>query len=312
MAQQHIEATALGQGYYRVHVNGSQKSQHIAEREALEAAGKWKRDEPTADVYYDHDYHVRIDLVDKPVVAPPVDPVPEPPIVVPPIEPVAGLLIDRRFVTADEIASYHWVSGMQYAAGDPRAARYDSALGGAAIPIIPGEAMSSLLKDAATAPAPIAGRVFVEWDFYVPQSFYDLPFESMNWYTIKTFRIFNHAKRGVNTHVSATCTFADGGTDMWIRTAGTYASGTEMRLGYVPPADQWVTHRVTKDFDAMKLEFTSRSVAGEIHSKSVDMLALTPIDNIGALLHSTSRKLDNPINEHPTFFGYRNLKLGVE
>lgn len=91
MTSQHIEATAVGQGYYRVFVDGQQTSQHIAEREALEAAGKRKRDKPEAVVYYDHDYHVRVDLVNAPVVVPPIvepEPEPEPPIVVvPPVDP---------------------------------------------------------------------------------------------------------------------------------------------------------------------------------------------------------------------------------
>jgi hypothetical protein len=82
MTIKHIEATAVGQGYYRVFVNGEQKSRHVAEREAMESAGKSKRDNPSSTVYYDHDYQVRIDLVDAPVVLP--TPEPEPPVVVVP------------------------------------------------------------------------------------------------------------------------------------------------------------------------------------------------------------------------------------
>jgi hypothetical protein len=72
---QYIEATAEGQGYYHVFIDGIAHTKHLAEREALESAGKAKRDNPESKVYYVHDYRVRIDLVAKPVA---IDPVPEP------------------------------------------------------------------------------------------------------------------------------------------------------------------------------------------------------------------------------------------
>jgi len=74
MSQKQIEATAVGQGYYRVFVGGQQVSQHIAEREAMESAGKQKQAKPSESVYYDHDYRVNITLVDPPVIPPPPPP----------------------------------------------------------------------------------------------------------------------------------------------------------------------------------------------------------------------------------------------
>jgi hypothetical protein len=91
MTQQHIELTAVGQGYYRVFVDNVERSKHIAEREASESAIKLKNANPASSVYYDHDYHVRVDLVNAPVVVPPVVPVPEPepepPVVPDPVVP---------------------------------------------------------------------------------------------------------------------------------------------------------------------------------------------------------------------------------
>ena len=88
---QYIEATAEGQGYYHVYVDGIAHTKHLAEREALESAGKAKRDNPESKVYYIHDYRVRIDLVSKPVVIDPV-PEPEPPIITPPASEDARVL----------------------------------------------------------------------------------------------------------------------------------------------------------------------------------------------------------------------------
>jgi hypothetical protein len=106
MTNQHIEATAVGQGYYRVFVNGLQESQHVAEREAMEAASKWKRDEPFSVVYYDHDYKVRIDLVDAPTPKPPVV---VQPVIVPPPAPT------QRITASDFELVGGWVLNQGFA-----------------------------------------------------------------------------------------------------------------------------------------------------------------------------------------------------
>jgi hypothetical protein len=53
-----ISLTAAAQGYYRVFVNDEQVSQHVQEREAAERVTNEKLKDPSADVYYDHDYKV--------------------------------------------------------------------------------------------------------------------------------------------------------------------------------------------------------------------------------------------------------------
>lgn len=81
-----IEANARGSGPYIVYVNGGEYSRHTAEREALENATEALEADPTAEVYYVHDYTVDVTLVDAPtpVDPPPVDPDP----VDPPTDPV--------------------------------------------------------------------------------------------------------------------------------------------------------------------------------------------------------------------------------
>lgn len=242
----------------------------------------------------------------------------EPPIDPPPIDPppsTGTILIDRKFDTQAQINAFHYVSGMQYPAGDPRAARYDSTIGGALIPILRGEQPSSLRKDSAWVLAPTTGRVYAQWDFYVPQTFYDL-FDDPNlgWDSIKTFRLYNVQKHDIKEDNSGTLTMLPPDGQTWVRSAGTYATlddGDEMVMHYRPPADTWVTHRITKDFDNLRLEFSARTGGNIIHSDSCAMEYLTPIDNIAALVHSTSRDT-GATQPHDTFFGYRNLILGVE
>jgi hypothetical protein len=101
MTVQHIELTAIGQGYYRVFVDGVERSKHITEREASESAGKLKRANPASSVHYDHDYRVRVDLVSAPVVVVPPDPIPTPPVVVIPDPVVVPPALPGRIAADD-------------------------------------------------------------------------------------------------------------------------------------------------------------------------------------------------------------------
>lgn len=57
-----ISFSALGNGYYRVMDGNKQLSQHVTEREALEALANAKLENPEADVYMYHDYRVEVDV----------------------------------------------------------------------------------------------------------------------------------------------------------------------------------------------------------------------------------------------------------
>lgn len=225
------------------------------------------------------------------------------------------MLIEYSLGTKDEVARLHYVDSMQYPATDPRAGHRNESIDGAVLPIKAGEALPSFRKDKAWVQAPTSGRVYAQWDFYVPQSFYDLDFKAMSWHSIKTFRGFNVTKREVKYDTSFTCTFLPP-SEMWIRSAGRYSDGKEeLRLNYAPPADTWVTHRVTKDFDTKTLEFRATDTKGNVlYEASTQMESLTPLDNIGAVLHSTSRshKGTGKDQSHDTYLGYRNLKLVAE
>lgn len=67
-----ISFTAIGSGYYRVMNGNSQVSQHVTEREALEALANAKIADPTADVYMYHDYRVEVDVNGLGTIQPPV------------------------------------------------------------------------------------------------------------------------------------------------------------------------------------------------------------------------------------------------
>jgi len=56
-----INLRALGQGYFKVIVNGSVMSQHVQEREASQEAINAKLADPTAEVVYKHDYEVVVE-----------------------------------------------------------------------------------------------------------------------------------------------------------------------------------------------------------------------------------------------------------
>jgi len=119
MSNQHIELTAVGQGYYRVFVDGIERSKHIAEREASESAGKLKRANPASSVYYNHDYHVRVDLVNAPVVVPPEPeptPEPEPPVIVDP-DPVVPPTPTGRITAAGFTLVGGWRIPQEFARG---------------------------------------------------------------------------------------------------------------------------------------------------------------------------------------------------
>lgn len=64
-----LEATALNSGYFRVIVNGTEVSQHLAEREAEEKAMAIKAKDPALKVSYRHDYEVEIRETEKPLAA---------------------------------------------------------------------------------------------------------------------------------------------------------------------------------------------------------------------------------------------------
>ena len=61
-----IDATARGQGYFKVYADDAYVSQHIAEREALERCAEVLTVRPVARVYYVHEYTVDVVLSDAP------------------------------------------------------------------------------------------------------------------------------------------------------------------------------------------------------------------------------------------------------
>ena len=56
-----FKLTAIGSGYFIVLVNGAKVSQHLSEREAIEAAANRELQLPTDVVEYYHDYRVRVE-----------------------------------------------------------------------------------------------------------------------------------------------------------------------------------------------------------------------------------------------------------
>ncbi len=223
-----------------------------------------------------------------------------------------GVLISRPLKSDAEIDALHFVDSMYYKANDPRSGFFDETINGANFPIIVGDTPSSARNDRLSVPAPTTGRVYAQWDFYVPSSFYKL-FENSNlgWSSIKTFRIYNNQKRDVKQNTSGTFTLIPNRGEVWVRDAGHYEAEADCRIKYLPPADTWATHRVTKDYDNLMIEFTATVNGKVVAERQCKMSYLTPIDNIAALIHSTSRDLGRG-QDRPTFFGYRNLVLGVE
>lgn len=223
--------------------------------------------------------------------------------------PPARTLIARDFTTQTEVERFHWVHRMRYPAGDTRAGRYDEAIGGAVLPIIAGELMSSLRNDKTTnVQAPTTGRVFVEYEFYVPQSFYDLPWGTMTWNTIKTFRVFNNSKRTTRNKTAATIAYVAKSGEFWVRNSGTVGRDGNIRLGWRPPANTWVKIHMVWDYDRSLFEITAPGL-----SRSVSVQYLKPIDNVAPLLHSTSRSHGGFADVIPdTFLAYRNVRMGVE
>lgn len=73
-----VTLTATAGGYYRIYVDGAERSQHQQEREAVEAALAVLAAQPSAVVEYDHDYRVRVEVPGAPPVEPDPDPAPEP------------------------------------------------------------------------------------------------------------------------------------------------------------------------------------------------------------------------------------------
>lgn len=224
-------------------------------------------------------------------------------------------LIRRNFVTDAEIDEFHYVDSMIYAANDPRAASWDAEIGGARIPIIPGQAMSSLRNDGAWVKAPTSGRVYVQYDFYVPASYYTQPWTQMSWNTMKTFRIFNATKRETKIDNAGTVTILPAAGDLWLREFGQHQGDENVRLGWTPEPDTWHTFRIVYDYDALRLEFTARVGGQLVIERTVPMVWLPPIDNVAPLLHSTSRSHSASTGnngEHPTFLAFRNVVMGVE
>lgn len=70
-----INLTAQGSGYYIVSVNGTDTTQHVTEREAIESAVNQEQSNPAAVVAYRHDYIVRVEEVADPVPTPTPTPV---------------------------------------------------------------------------------------------------------------------------------------------------------------------------------------------------------------------------------------------
>jgi len=74
------DAIAEGSGLYRVFEDGVEVSQHSQERKAQESAVEHKLEDPCRQVYYDHDYRVRIDApgCEEPELPPELEPEPPP------------------------------------------------------------------------------------------------------------------------------------------------------------------------------------------------------------------------------------------
>ena len=85
-----IDATARGQGYFKVYADDAFVSQHTQEREALERSAEILAVRPTARVYYVHEYTVDVVLSDAP--PPELPPEPEPYVTPAPDAPAVDLL----------------------------------------------------------------------------------------------------------------------------------------------------------------------------------------------------------------------------
>lgn len=95
-----IDVQARNSGYYKVFVNGAEYSQHTAEREAIENATEALAADPSAAVYYTHDYVVDVTLVgSSPAPEPEPEPTPEPE--PEPIPEPSGAWLDQRWNYAD-------------------------------------------------------------------------------------------------------------------------------------------------------------------------------------------------------------------
>ena len=257
---------------------------------------------------------------------PPPDPDPMPdPEPNPDPEPLpVDVLIDRPFLTQEQIEEFHWVNSMVYPAGDPRAGRYDADIDGAILPITKGESMPSLRRHNSEyrVPAPVSGQVFVSWEFLLPQSHYDLPWESMTWDTMKTFRVFNDAKRQTTQDTAATMNLLmpkPGNTPrMALREVG-LIKGTEkdhdIRIDWYPPADKWINVFVVFDYDEEEIHVRlTDAFTDEVFWDSVTGVSgMKPIDNLAPLLHSTSRSHTDGDDgsTHDTYIAYRNVLMGV-
>ncbi len=259
---------------------------------------------------------------------PPPPPPPPPP---DPEPPPAGTLISRDFTTQEEIEAFHWVSSMVYQAGDPRGCNFDPAIGGARCMIVPGESMASLRSDKAATRvlAPTTGRVFVSWNFYIPQSHFDMPWEVMQWDTMKTFRIFNQSKRETTQDTAGTMNLlmpkhplGVNTPRMQLRELG-LIKGTvkdhDIRIEWYPPPDTWISIYLVWDYDREVIEITiiRLDTLETVWQSTTGVAGMKPIDNVAPLMHSTSRSHggmedDLMAARAAASLAFRHVRMGVE
>ena len=140
----------------------------------------------------------------------------------------------------------------------------------------------------------------------------------MTWDTIKTFRVYNNHKRLSTNEKACTVTFVPRSKELWVRSIGDIESNDgdtrQLRLGWQPPADTWVTLRLVFDYDENTFEFSARNTGGTVlYERHARVRNLRPIDNVAPLLHSSSRSHGGIEQEVPdTFLGYRNVRVGIE
>ncbi len=222
-----------------------------------------------------------------------------------------GVAFSRSYRTQAEVDLDWFTSGSVIPPGSPDAGRYDPSLDGAAIPIIYGKTLGQLRKN--NGFPGISGDVWIEYEIYIPQAFYD--FDFVTWDSMKLFRIWK-PKDGCNDEVFMTTTWVGHENDtFWFRG---HCGMTNYKPGYQIPGDRWTRllmhlNMNTKLYEVWAID-VQLDTAKKIFSIVEPGMPNTTINKASPILHSTSRNHSGDQGPaYPDFFvAYRNLLVSTK
>ena len=220
----------------------------------------------------------------------------------------SGVVFSRSYRTQAEVDMDWFIHGFIIPAGHADAGYYEPSLDGAKMPIKYQVPTGQLRNN--NQFAGISGDIWVEFEIYIPQGFYDTDFGV--WDSMKIFRVYGDKTGCIDRNEKLmTPTWVDNDSDtIWFR--GGCGMG-DFKTGYKVPADRWTRilmniNMIDKRFEVWATD-VELDTTKTIFSIEVPEMATTNVVKAAPMLHSTSR--DHHGDEgppHPDFFiGYRNL-----